>query len=47
MVRRAYLPEQIINKLRKAKILLNQGVTVAEASRKIGVIEQTHYSRFF
>ena len=25
MVRKAYLPEQIINKLREAEILLNQG----------------------
>jgi len=43
MVRKAYLPEQIINKLREAEILLNQGATVAEASRKIGVTEQTYY----
>jgi len=32
MVRKAYTPEQIINKLREAEILLNQGATVAEAS---------------
>jgi len=37
MVRKTYLPEQIINKLREAEILLNQGATIAEASRKIGV----------
>jgi len=43
MVRKGYLPEQIINKLREAEILLNQGATVAEASRKIGVTEQTYY----
>ena len=43
MVRKTYLPEQIINKLREAEILLNQGSTVAEASRKIGVTEQTYY----
>ncbi len=43
MVRKIYLPEQIINKLREAEILLNQGATVAEASRKIGVTEQTYY----
>ena len=29
MVRKTYLPEQIINKLREAEILLNQGATVA------------------
>ena len=43
MVRKTYLPEQIINKLREAEILLNQGVTIAEASRKISVTEQTYY----
>jgi putative transposase len=43
MVRRSYTPEQIINKLREAEILLNQGATIAEASRKIGVTEQTYY----
>jgi len=43
MVRKSYTPEQIINRLREAEILLNQGATIAEASRKIGVTEQTYY----
>jgi len=43
MVKKGYTPEQIINKLREAEILLNQGGTVGEASRKIGVTEQTYY----
>ena len=43
MVRRTYAPEQIINKLREAEILLSQGSTVAEASRRLGVTEQTYY----
>jgi transposase-like protein len=43
MVRKAFKPEQIINKLREAEILLSQGSTVAEASRKLGVTEQTYY----
>ncbi len=43
MAKKTYLPEQIINKLREAEILLNQGATIAEASRKIGVTEQTYY----
>ena len=43
MVRRGYKPEQIINKLREAEIMLNQGASVGEASRKIGVMEQTYY----
>jgi transposase-like protein len=29
--------------LREAELLLNQGSTVKEASRKIGVTEQTYY----
>ena len=43
MVRKAFKPEQIINKLREAEILLSQGSTVGEASRKLGVTEQTYY----
>jgi transposase-like protein len=43
MVREAFKPEQIINKLREAEVLLSQGSTVGEASRKIGVTEQTYY----
>ena len=43
MVRRAYRPEQIINKLREAEVLLSQGATVGAVSRKIGVTEQTYY----
>ncbi len=43
MSRRAFTPEQIINKLREAEVLLSQGGTVGEASRKIGVTEQTYY----
>ena len=43
MAKKGYTPEQIINKLREAEILLNQGSTVGEASRKISVTEQTYY----
>ena len=43
MVRKAFTPEQIINKLREAEVLLSQGDTVGEASRKVGVTEQTYY----
>jgi transposase-like protein len=43
MVRKAYTPEQIINKLREAEIHLSQGSNIDEASRKIGVTEQTYY----
>jgi transposase-like protein len=43
MVRKAFKPEQIINKLREAEVLLSQGSTVGEASRRLGVTEQTYY----
>ena len=43
MLRKTYTPEQIINRLREVEILLNQGANVSEASRKIGVTEQTYY----
>ena len=43
MVRKSYTPEQIIGKLREAEVLLSQGATVAEASKKISVTEQTYY----
>ena len=43
MAKKSHSPELIINKLREAEILLNQGATVGEASRKIGVTEQTYY----
>ncbi len=43
MVRRNFTPEQIINKLREAEIHINQGISISEASRKIGVTEQTYY----
>ena len=43
MVRRNFTPEQIISKLREAEIHINQGFSISEASRKIGVTEQTYY----
>jgi len=43
MVRKTYTAEQIINKLREAEIHINQGISIAEASRKIGITEQTYY----
>jgi len=43
MVRKNFTPEQIINKLREAEIHINQGISISEASRKIGITEQTYY----
>jgi len=43
MARRTHTPEQIINKLREAEIHINQGISISESSRKIGITEQTYY----
>jgi transposase-like protein len=43
LARRAFKPEQIINKLREAEVLISQGSTIGGASRKIGITEQTYY----
>ena len=43
MVRKTFTPEQIINKLRETEVHINQGVSISEASRRIGVTEQTYY----
>ena len=43
MTRRRHTPEQVINKLREAEVAIAAGSTVAEASRAIGVAEQTFY----
>jgi putative transposase len=43
MVKRGYTPEQVINKLREAEVLLSQGATVGEVCRKIGVTDVTYY----
>jgi len=32
-----------MNKLREAEIHINQGIPIAEASRKIGITEKTYY----
>ena len=43
MPRKRHTPEQVINKLREAEVAISGGGTVAEASRQIGVTEQTFY----
>ena len=43
MARRTFTAEQIIGKLREAEVLLSQGDSVGEASRKLGISEQTYY----
>ena len=43
MARKRYSPEQIIRLLREAEVFIAQGMTAAEAARKIGVSEHTYY----
>ena len=43
MGRKTFTSEQIIGKLREAELAQNQGQTVAQACKKIGVTEQTYY----
>ena len=43
MVRKSYTPEQIINKLREAEILLSQGNTLTVVCKKLGITDQTYY----
>jgi transposase-like protein len=43
MVRKSYAPDQIINKLREAEIMLSQGATLAVIWKKIGVSDCTYY----
>ena len=43
MKRKGFSAKQIIGKLREAEVLLSQGSTVGEVSRKLGVTEQTYY----
>jgi len=41
--KKGYTPEQIINKLREAEVMLSQGATIAIVSKKIGVSDFTYY----
>ena len=43
MPRKINTPEQIINKLREAEVMLGQGATIAVVSKKIGVSSYTYY----
>ena len=43
MATKRYTAEQIISKLREAEVLLSKGISVSQASKQIGVVEQTYY----
>jgi len=45
MPRQRFQTEEMIQKLRKAEVLLSQGLNVAEACRPIGVTDNTYYCR--
>jgi len=40
MPRKHYTPEQIINSLREAEVLLSPGITVVESAKLLGITEQ-------
>jgi putative transposase len=43
MAKKGYTPEQIINNLREAEVLLSQGATLSIVLKKIGVSDVTYY----
>lgn len=43
MSRKRYAPEQIINILREAEVLISQGRTTGEVCRDLGISEQSYY----
>jgi putative transposase len=45
MSSKRHKPEQIIAKLREAEVELGKGKSVVQASRKIGITEQTYNRR--
>ena len=43
MGRKRFTAEQIIHKLREAELITSKGKSVAEASKQLGITEQTYY----
>ncbi len=43
MTRKRFKPEEIVNKLREADVVLSKGQTVAQACKQIGVTGFTYY----
>ncbi len=43
MSKKRYSPEEIVNKLREADVLIGQGQTVAQSCKRIGVVSFTYY----
>ena len=43
MTGKRYTPEQIIRKLREAEVMISQGKSISQATRQIGIVDQTYY----
>ena len=43
MDRKRHTAEEIVNKLREADVEIAQGMSIAQACRKIGITDQTYY----
>jgi putative transposase len=43
MAKKGYTPEQIINKLREAEVMLSQGATLSAILKKISISDVTYY----
>ena len=43
MAKQRYTTEEIIHKLREADVLIDQGQTIAQVTKQIGVTEQTYF----
>jgi putative transposase len=43
MNRKRFKAEEIVNKLREADVMISQGKSIPQVSKRIGVTEQTYY----
>ena len=43
MANKRLKPEEIVSKLRQVEVLMGQGISLLDAIRQIGVVEQTYY----
>jgi len=43
MSRKRYSPEEIVNKLREAEVLISKGQAISQVCKQIGITDQTYY----
>jgi putative transposase len=43
MAKKGFTPEQIINKLREAEVMLSEGASITVMTKRIGVSDVTYY----